>query len=527
MKSEITDSSLTAYYDLAVSPISFDFAVFLILAELHRRETDSDRLRVIIVPGGQDGFREDDSAYDIDNKRWRLQNIIIPLTTLLDHEVALEICPNRNAAANLMTRHKGPVFPEGYTVAEPVADFFLSSIVAASARGKAIPSFRAGPQALRYMSEWLGHQAGDKKPVTITLRESDYNLNQNSNLEAWISFAGDLDLDIYCPIFVPDTAKCFAPQPEPLLSFRTCTVAAVNLQLRAALYELSWLNMMVPNGPGELCRLSDSIRYLYFKVVSGTADTTSTLLIASQGIEIGGQLPHATPFQRLIWEPDDHAAIIREFDTMARRIGDAGAPISLAPSADNARDPMETAVQLQMTGRLEEATSIYQDIVQNDPENADAWHFLGIIAQQAGRTDAAERLVMRALSLKDDQANYFVTIGHIERELGKLEEARNAFARAITLAPEDAGAHADLADLLLETGDLAQSQASMMRALQLAPETIDYYERAGKLLRDGGNMEEAANFFSKAIELREKSEEIARQKAEQMSEVPQVTLGTG
>ncbi len=522
----MSDRRLLAFYDLEVSPISFDFAVFVILAELHRQRSSASQLRIVIVPGRQDGFRVDDTAYDTDNKRWRLQNILLPLTALLDKEIAVDVCIDRESAAALENEHQGEVFPKNYSVADPIAEFFLSSVVAASARGESIPSFRAGSQSISYMTQWLSDHVGDRKPVVITLRESDYNENQNSNTSVWLNFAKELDPSTYCPVVVRDTAKCFSRQSEEFDGLLTCPLASINLQLRMALYELAWLNMLVPNGPGELCRLSDTARYLYFKVVSGTADTTSSLFIASQGIEFGGQLPNATALQRLVWEPDDPEIIAKEFSAIEQDIRAAGDPHCLPPSPENARDPIETAVQLQMTGRLEEAASIYQEIVRTNPENADAWHFLGIIAQQTGHIEAAERMVLRAVSLKDDQANYFVTIGHIAKSLDKLEDAKAAFTRAIAIDPDDAGAHADLADLLHKMGEMVQSETSMMRALNLAPRTVEYFERAAKQLRDKGDMTEAANFYARAVELREEASEIARKKADEFSEVPQITLGT-
>ena len=75
----MSDSSLTAFYDLEVSPVSFDFAVFLVLAENFRKRLDCKTLRIVIVPGANSGFRNENSGYDIDNKKWRLQNILIPI----------------------------------------------------------------------------------------------------------------------------------------------------------------------------------------------------------------------------------------------------------------------------------------------------------------------------------------------------------------------------------------------------------------------------------------------------------------
>ena len=498
--------------------------MFLILAELARNRSNANQLKVVIVPGGNSGFRNDDSAYDSDNKRWRLHNILLPATSLLRSNPTVNICPNRESASKIEERHDGPIFPDGYSVSNHITEFFLSRVVAASTIGEIIPSFHALPQAKKYMQHWLDNRTEGRKPVTITLREADYNENQNSNTDAWLEFADVLDPDEFYPVFIRDTDKVFDAQDTRFDRFSVCIPAAINLQLRMALYELSWLNMLVPNGPGELCRHSKAVRYLYFKVINEEGNTTSKALIASQGIEINGQLPYATKYQRLVWEHDDIDVIVREFNNMAGIINSSPDTNEDLLTSPNYRKPIETAVQLQMMGRLEEAASIFQDIVQKDPQNADAWHFLGIIAKQADHADAAQKLILQAIKLNNSQANYYISLASVEKYLGNNSNALAALNQAISVDPNDAGAHADLADLLHQSGERSRAETAMMKALKLAPNTVDYYERAGLILQDSGNSEEAAKFFKTAIELRKKIEGAIREHHSHMSEIPQISL---
>ena len=82
-----------------------------------------------------------------------------------------------------------------------------------------------------------------------------------------------------------------------------------------------------------------------------------------------------------------------------------------------------------MTGHMEDATSIYQHIVSQDPEHSDAWHMLAIIAQQAEQMETAEKLVGKAISVAGNRANYYVTYGHILQKLDRLSEAEHAFLK--------------------------------------------------------------------------------------------------
>lgn len=518
---------LTAFYDLEVSPVTFDFADFLALAELARRRHGADTLHVVIVPAKAGEFRDDDSTFDSHNKRWRLHNVLLPCCALLPSSAGITVCVSRSHAEALeRVLHGGPIFPEGYTVARPRAGFMLSGIVAAAALGEEIPRFRATVQAADYAKRWLAQHARGRRPVAITLREATHEPARNSNLRAWTGFARGLDSDTYLPVFIRDTERAFEPAPPELHGLLVCPFAPVNLDLRIALYEESWLNLMVPNGPGVIAWLSDRVRLLMFKMVTEDSNNANASYLMSQGLQIGGQSPFATPHQRMVWEPDTLDVIEREFAAMAERIGDSPAGALSAPDPANAEAPIAVALRLQATGRLEEATSIYQDIVAKDPDNADAWHLLGIIAHQAERPDAAERMILRAISLRPGQANYYINLAAVLRKVERRDEAANCLWRAIGLAPRDAGAHADLAELLHAQGANEKARAALLKAIRLKPDSQELCERAARVLHALGHTAEAAGLYRRAIDLREARQTQARLARAHMSEIPVATLKT-
>lgn len=521
----MNNDTLYAFYDLQVSPVSYDICSFLILAELCKQERNLGNLTIVIVPGPLDGFRDDDAPYPTNNKSWRLQNILIPVCALLPSPVTLIVCRSREEAIAIEDTLVSSVFPEGYTTSEPKAEFLWSGITAAAARGIDVPKFKASNEAVADITQWLDAHTSGRKPIVITLRETSYAGVRNSNTDAWISFAKTLDSEKYLPIFVRDTERLFEREDNSFSEFLTCPMASTNVDLRLALYEQAWLNLMVPNGPNSLCWHSRNVRSITFKMKNEGWDNTTSVMQASLGIALDGQSDHLGPYQWLVWEFDDADVIEREFTAIAaelERVDKSQEP----EVVKEPEDPFEIAVRLQMTGRLEDATAIYQDVVQKDPDNADAWHMLAIIAQQTEHLDAAETLLKRAISLKNDQGNYFVTYGHILQNLSRGVEAEAAFKRAIQLEPNDAGAFADLAEILAAHANQAAAESAMMSALKLSPSSVEYYERAGRLLNEGGNPSEAAQFYQRAIELREETIKRVREARSHMSEIPQVTMKT-
>jgi protein O-GlcNAc transferase len=63
---------------------------------------------------------------------------------------------------------------------------------------------------------------------------------------------------------------------------------------------------------------------------------------------------------------------------------------------------IDLAVQHHTAGRLPQAETIYQQILQADPNQPVALHLLGVIAHQMGKNDAAVDRITKALTIKPE-----------------------------------------------------------------------------------------------------------------------------
>ncbi len=309
---------LYAFYDLAMSPPTFDVVDFLLLAELERRETGCAALHVVIVPGRNQGFREGDAPYDLDSKHWRLRNILVPCCWLIPMCQHVTVCVSREEAQEIQGVLAKRVFPKGYTVRVPIERHMYSHVVAATSSGAVLPSLQATPQAKAFMKEWLQLRAGDRRVITMTLRECSYQPERNSRLEDSVRFARSLDPTAYCPVFVRDIETAVKPPPAELAGLLVCDAAVWSVELRAALYELSYLNMGVNNGHCILFMLNQRSRYLLFKMITPSVGVTTERFLRHIGIPPGSQLPGATPFQRIVWNDDELHVMKEAFSDMSK-----------------------------------------------------------------------------------------------------------------------------------------------------------------------------------------------------------------
>jgi hypothetical protein len=315
---------LYAFYDLQVAPITYDASWFAVAADLNRRRQGLSRLHFIIVPGTKDGVREERAAYeatvDTVSRLWRLHNVVVPVFTLVPAGAGYTVLPSRAAAAGLLATAGGRVYPRYYEPALPVAHH-PSDVLAAARDGEAgIGILRSSVQGLRYMERWMAPRLNGRRLITITLRDYAFMTDRNGNLEAWAAFARRLDPARYLVTFVLDTDRTLDPVPAGLRAFEVFREPSWNVGLRMALYESSYLNLGVNNGPLFMCALNARTRLIIFKILTMSVPQTTEEFMRRLGFEIGAQLPFTTPFQRLVWEDDRLEVIEREFEALVAKI---------------------------------------------------------------------------------------------------------------------------------------------------------------------------------------------------------------
>jgi hypothetical protein len=315
------DNVLYAFYDLATSPVTFDVVKFLILAELARRRENCDGLHVVIVPGPKGGFRDDHfTPYDTADKQWRLRNLVLPCCWLVPSCQQLTVSGSRYEAER-QTNGGHRLFPEDYSVHHPTERYDYLRVHQA-AQQSLLPSLSATARALTLVEEWAEKHAAGRKVVTITLRECAYEKSRNSRLPEWAAFARMLDTDVYYPLLIRDTMAALQPFPETLRGLNVSTDISWNLELRAALYQTSYLNLFQNCGPYVLSAFNRQSRYIN-TTQANVADSgaTSTAHLRSQGIKPGEhQNLWSTPVQELVWQDDLAGYIYPAFTRMCRRI---------------------------------------------------------------------------------------------------------------------------------------------------------------------------------------------------------------
>jgi hypothetical protein len=327
------DNTLYAFYDLQVAPITYDACWFAATADMARRRRGLRRVHFVIVPGTKGGVREERAVYeaavDVAQRIWRVHNVVIPILTLVPSLAGYTVLPDRRAAESLRANARERVYPEHYEPALPVSHHPSELLRLRPGELTGIGVLRSPLQGLRYVQRWMASRLHGRRVISVTLRDYAFMTARNSNLDAWAAFARRLDPATYLPVFVLDTERTLDPLPAVLEGFEILREASWNVGLRMALYESSYLNLGVSNGPLYLAAMNDQVRLLIFKLITPSVPQTTEEFMRQLGFQIGGQLPFATPFQRLVWENDALDVIEREFEAMVTSVeGMVGTEVS-------------------------------------------------------------------------------------------------------------------------------------------------------------------------------------------------------
>lgn len=289
----------TAFYDLIFGPVSYDFVTWLVRA---KKEAGDRALHVVIVPyeEGLGGFSRHWGKHDEHAARWRLWHIVVASCPLVDATVT--VAANRRQAELLQSDE--PEWSDNVWAPEGKAHF-MGPLIEAARKGAEIPKLCATEAARRYVAGWL--QDTMNPVVTLTLRNQDTDPDRNTDRKVWGEFAAHLRSRAYEVIVLDDTHVALSAGVRG-------EYAALDPDLRLALYERAAMNCIGNNGPQELLKFSDA-PYLAFG--QALTDGWQNHFRKFFSLEPGEQLPWARPDQRLVYRPDTFEVLKEEFERWA------------------------------------------------------------------------------------------------------------------------------------------------------------------------------------------------------------------
>jgi protein O-GlcNAc transferase len=159
------------------------------------------------------------------------------------------------------------------------------------------------------------------------------------------------------------------------------------------------------------------------------------------------------------------------------------------------------AIDHLKAGRLNEAASLFRDVVAEDPQHWRGFHLLGLIAHKQRQYPEAAQLIGQALHIKPDLAEAYSDLGVVLKEMGKLSEAREACEKAISLKPGFHPAYSNLGNIFKAQDRLEDAATWYRKALEVEPDFADALINLANVLVLMDRLEEALPAAEKAVKL--------------------------
>ena len=304
--------TLFCFYDMAVSPCSYDFFTFLYSAEICRLRRGLSNIKLIFVHGPDGKFRKD-NIRTLEQNEIFFNNVIMPGVSVLPS--CESFMREERQGTPFQSLAADNIFPRGYTPNQPTAEYVANELVASFFREDPV-GFLESPAYSRKIAEQItDSRTGGKPYVTLTVREIERDNANNTrtiNYDVWLDAITKLRERGIETIVVRDTSRAFCPALFPHTP--EAPEASIHLPTRLALYENALLNFTKNNGPALLLLYSKA-RTMFFNSFDDDVIALSKAWFSSNyGMSHGDQFPMTTKSKKYVWDDETSSTIIQGVD---------------------------------------------------------------------------------------------------------------------------------------------------------------------------------------------------------------------
>ena len=171
-------------------------------------------------------------------------------------------------------------------------------------------------------------------------------------------------------------------------------------------------------------------------------------------------------------------------------------------------DSLQVAIEHHQAGRLALAQTLYRQVLESNPNQAEALYLSGMLARQGGELEIAADFFRRTLQAHPRHNGAPVSLGNVLHAMGQLDAAAESYGGAILANPDHFEAHANLGNVLQAQGRLDDALASYRKALAIKPESAEIHGNLGNVLQAQGSFDAAIASYRKALAIRPDSAEL-------------------
>jgi tetratricopeptide (TPR) repeat protein len=156
-------------------------------------------------------------------------------------------------------------------------------------------------------------------------------------------------------------------------------------------------------------------------------------------------------------------------------------------------------------GEYQQAHLELLQLVNEEPDSAEALHRLGTVLQLQGQCTEAEACYRAALARDHDYVEALIGLGQVQAQRGDSAAALKRFEAAIEIDPHRPKAHFSMGRVLEAIGQTDAALAEYFRALEFDPNTADVILRIAAIQLARNQPDQALSRLDQVVELAPKN----------------------
>ncbi|MCD6330247.1 MAG: tetratricopeptide repeat protein [Candidatus Cloacimonetes bacterium] len=172
------------------------------------------------------------------------------------------------------------------------------------------------------------------------------------------------------------------------------------------------------------------------------------------------------------------------------------------PLTGTAYDDFAKAVEAQQLKRYQEALTLYERSLQNNPNNAEAHNNMGIILSILGAHEAAIQHFNEAKKINPELPQVYNNLGNAHESLGQLHEATKDYEKAISVQTNYTDSYYNLARVYTEMREFEKAESTLNKLIIIDSNNAYACFGMGNMYAKKRDFSRAIIWFEKAIDLK-------------------------
>ncbi len=164
-------------------------------------------------------------------------------------------------------------------------------------------------------------------------------------------------------------------------------------------------------------------------------------------------------------------------------------------------DRIQAGIAKLAAGNPQGAAGLFEEILQEDPDNLLAYEYLGAAHRLLGDGKTAEEVYRRALERGLESAELHRQLGVLRRQQGAVDEALREMEIARTLDPRSVEAHFEAGQIYRQLGRPKQAADCYRAAIELNSSYLWAWNGLAMVLASTGERDEALKAFERVVQI--------------------------